>query len=685
PLARFRPTNLIHGADYYPEQWRHVPGIWDADMRLFPEAKLNTATLGVFAWTELEPAEGDYQFAWMDEIMDRLHASGQRVLLATPSGAKPNWMAVKYPEIRRVGENGQREPQGFRHNHCLTSPVYREKVGQINTRLAQRYGRHPALLGWHISNEYGGYCYCPLCKASFRDWLREKYVTLDALNDAWWSRFWSHRYTAWEQIDLIDEYIHGLRLDWKRFMTRQVATFIRQETAPLRQHAPAVPTTINLMGHYDLYDYHELAPEVDFISWDSYPVWHGQESAATPHWQIGLETTFLHDMFRAMKPDEPFLLLETTPSQVNWRPLSPLKRPGLHRTSSLLAVARGSEGVCYFQFRASRGSNEKFHSAVVNHDGGNDTRVFRDVRDLGQLFQKMQPLLGSRARPVIAVLHDYQNRWALQEMQSPINQQKKYFETCLEHYTPFWSLGQGVDVPGQSADFSRYRLIVAPMLHLLLPGTAERLTAFVENGGILVTTYLTGYVNETDLCFLGGFPGPLRKLLGIRAEEYDALPAFRQVPVEPVPGNRLGLAGSWAAKEVCELIHAETAEVIATYAGEFYAGTPAVTRQATGRGAAYHIAARMSPEFLADFTAAILREAGLVSPLPTPLPVGVTAQTRTADDGREWLFLMNFNETPATVPLGPGTWYDLETAQVAPAVIALPAVASCILTNRPLP
>ncbi len=682
PVARFRPPQLIHGADYYPEQWRHIPGVLAADLRLFKEAELNTATVGVFAWAELEPAEGVYQFDWLDEVMAGLHAHGQRVLLATPSGAKPNWLAAQYPEIRRVGEHGQREAQGFRHNHCLTSPIYREKVKLINTQIAQRYGQHPALLAWHISNEYGGYCYCPLCKAAFREWLRKKYVTLEALNDAWWSRFWSHRYTAWEQIDRLDESIHGLCLDWKRFMTHQVGTFIRAEVAPLRQVAPLIPTTTNMMGHYDLYDYHTLAPEVDFISWDSYPIWHGQEGATTPHWHVGLWTTFLHDMFRAMKPDEPFLLIETTPSQVNWGPLSPLKRPGLHRTSNLLAVSRGSAGVCYFQFRASRGSNEKFHGAVVAHDGRNDTRVFRDVQTLGQLFKNLAPLENSRPRPQIAVIQDYQSRWSVQEMQSPINQQKNYLATCVEHYAPFWQQGYGVDVPGQAADFSRYQVIVAPMLHLLLPGTAERLTAFVENGGTLVTTYLTGYVNESDLCFVGGFPGPLRKLLGIRVEELDALPAFRTVPIQPVAANALGLVGTGVAREVCELIHAETAEVMATYAGEFYTGRPAVTRQVTGRGVAYHLAARMDADFLQIFTAAILREAGLAPLLRDALPTGVTAQTRMDADGTPWMFLMNFNETPATVTLNPMTWSDLETAQEVPAALILPAFGSRILRQR---
>jgi beta-galactosidase len=682
----FRPPAFIHGADYNPEQWRNVPGIWDADMRLLNAAGLNSVSLGIFAWAELEPEEGVYCFDWMDEMFERLHANGQKIMLATPSGGKPNWMAAKYPEIRRVGEDGRRRLQGLRHNHCLTSPIYREKVTEINTQLAKRYGQHPALLAWHVSNEYGGHCHCDLCKEAFRGWLREKYGTLEKLNDAWWARFWSHTYTDWSQVDRLDESVHSMKVDWKRFMTHQVATFIRNESAPLRELTPHVPTTVNMMPGFEQYDYSALAREIDFVSWDSYPVWNAQAGETSPHWHIGMWTTFWHDHFRSMKPHLPMLLIETTPSQVNWAGVSPLKRPEVHRTSNLLAVSRGSEGVCYFQFRASRGSSEKYHGTVVSHDGRDDTRVFREVRETGDLLQTLQPLLGGLTQPEVAVLCDYQNRWAIEGSQAPINQNKNYVGTCVNHFQPFWTRGVAVDVPDQLADFARYKIVIAPMLHMLLPETTERLTAFVENGGILVTTYFTGYVNETDLCFLDGFPGPMRELTGIRVEEIDALPAFRKVPVKAADGNALGLNGPWEARDMCELIHAESAEVLATYDGEFYAGQPAVTRKATGRGATYHIAARLGEDFVDAFTSAIMREAGIATVLTPSSPVGVTAQTRTAPDGTEWLFLMNFREEPASAALEGSGWQEMETAGVTTAPgeqITLKPFGSRIFTRSP--
>jgi beta-galactosidase len=281
----------------------------------------------------------------------------------------------------------------------------------------------------------------------------------------------------------------------------------------------------------------------------------------------------------------------------------------------------------------------------------------------------------------VAVLCDHQNRWALQEMQSPVKGAVNYLGTCVDHYAPFWQRGIGVDVPDQTADLSRYKIVIAPELQMLLPGTAERLTAFVENGGILVTTYLTGYVNETDLCFLGGFPGPLRELLGIRIEEIDALPGFRKVSVKTTANNSAGLSGTWEARDICELIHAESAEVLAVYDGEFYAGMPAVTRKQTGRGAAYHIGARLDGEFIETLTSAILREAGIPLPLATTLPVGVTAQSRISPDGTQWMFLMNFNETPATVDLGKGAWLDFENHGERSQSIKLSAFGSRIFTS----
>lgn len=670
--------HLLYGGDYNPEQWLETPEVWDEDNRLMRSAHINTVSLGIFAWATLEPEEGTYNFDWLDEQMNRLHASGVRVNLATPSGAKPAWMAQKYPEIRRVGQNGLREPQQGRHNHCPTSPVYREKVHQMNTRLAERYAQHPALQLWHVSNEYGGYCYCDLCFEAFQNWLRARYNNnLDALNRAYWSRFWSHTYTAWEQINTIDDAVHGLQLDWRRFMTDQVTDFLRVEIAPLRRHTPNVPVTTNFMGLYDAYNYWKLAEPLDVVCWDSYPNWHGPESDG----ETACGVSFIHDIYRALKGGRPWLLLETTPSSVNWSPISRPRRPGMNRLNGLQAVAHGSDAVLYFQWRKGRGGFEKFHGAVVDH-AGSDNRVFRECAALGAELTHLSAVAGAQTPAQVALIYDWENEWAIKFAQGPRNRNKDYGSTCRDHYRPFWRRGVSVDVIDSTvSDLTPYKLLVAPMLYMLRPGVTERIREWVVSGGTLVATYLTGLVDESDLCFLGGFPGPLRPVLGVWAEEIDVLHDHQTQTVQATDAGRtLGLSGDYTARQLCEVIHPEGAEVLATYQTDYYAQTPAVTRHAYGKGTAYYIASRNESRFADDLLGGLIESLALPRALDTDLPDGVTAQTRVGANGETFLFVLNFTPESRTVNVGTGL-VDTETEQSVPDVLTLDAYGARILTR----
>ncbi|MDP3179767.1 MAG: beta-galactosidase, partial [Spirochaetaceae bacterium] len=375
--------SIWHGGDYNPDQWLERPDIQDEDFRLFPLAGVNVVSIGIFAWTRLEPEDGRYDFSWLDSIMDRLEAAGMKAILATPTGAKPAWMSRAYPEILRCGPDRQRDLHGQRHNHCYTSPVYRRKAIAVNAELARRYGARPVLALWHVSNEYGGECHCPLCQEAFRSWLRERYGSLESLNAAWWTDFWSHRFTEWNQVESPSPRgelsIHGLALDWKRFVDHQSLDFFKAESAPLRELCPSVPITVNMMGTYPGLNYWNWAPHVDVVSWDSYPRWHNAEADDASE---ASRTAFVHDLTRSLK-GRSWLLMESTPSQVNWQPVNRLKKPGMHRLSSLQALAHGSDSVMYFQWRKGRGGFEKFHGAVVDHGGGEGTRVFREVAELG--------------------------------------------------------------------------------------------------------------------------------------------------------------------------------------------------------------------------------------------------------------------------------------------------------------
>ncbi|MDD5679374.1 MAG: beta-galactosidase [Kiritimatiellae bacterium] len=662
-ITRYPPISVkcphfLHGGDYNPEQWADTPEIWDEDLRLMKLARCNVMTIGVFSWSQLEPEENKFTFDWLDTIMDKLAQNGIYAALATPSGARPAWMSLKYPEVLRVTSEGRRQFHRERHNHCRTSPVYREKCRRINTKLAERYKDHPALLAWHISNEINGdECHCDLCLAAFRRWLREKYANdLGRLNRAWWTRFWSHEFSDWEQIRPVDPSVHGMMLDWKRFITDQAIDFFRNEIAPLRALTPDIPVTTNFMGVSSTLNYWKFAREVNVVSWDSYPPWHSPQGDT----MTACQAAFTHDTNRCLKGGRPFMLMESTPSATNWAQVCKLKRPGAHLLTSLQAVAHGSDTVQYFQWRKSRGGAEKFHGAVVDHGGGENTRVFRDVARVGEVLAKLDAVIGTTVPAEVAIVHDWENRWALDLMQGlGLDLRRSNTVTCMAHYRPFWARGIPMDVIDQMCDFSRYKLLITPMAYMLREGFAGRVEQFVASGGVWVATYWTGIVDENDLCFPGGWPGGgLRDVLGIRDEETDATWPDEHNRVVFSAGNPLGLTGEYESRDIHALIHAESAEVLAAYGRDFYAGRPALTRKAYKQGWAYYMASRNSDAFLNDFYGRLARDLKLRQALPGDLPDGVSAQMR-ADGKREFVFIMNFNAEKQSVDTGNETFTDM--------------------------
>ncbi|OAT22063.1 beta-galactosidase [Buttiauxella noackiae ATCC 51607] len=679
PLSAKLPA-LLHGADYNPEQWENYPGIIDKDISMMKQAKCNVMSVGIFSWAKLEPHEGLYDFAWLDEIVEKLYAAGIHVFIATPSGARPAWMSQKYPQVLRVGRDRVPALHGGRHNHCMTSPVYRKKVQQINQQLAERYAHHPAVIGWHISNEYGGECHCDRCQQKFRLWLQDRYQTLEKLNEAWWSTFWSHTYTDWSQIESPapqgEVSIHGLNLDWRRFNTAQVTEFCTEEAKPLKAANPELPTTTNFMEYFYDYDYWKLAQAIDFISWDSYPMWHREEDET----QLACYTAMYHDLMRTLKQGKPFVLMESTPSATNWQPTSKLKKPGMHILSSLQAVAHGADSVQYFQWRKSRGSVEKFHGAIVDHVGHIDTRVGREVSELGRILEQMAPVTGSRVEAQVAIIFDWESRWAMDDAQGPRNCGMEYEKTVVDHYRPFWEQGIAVDVINADCDLSGYKLVIAPMLYMVREGFAEKATRFVEQGGQFVATYWSGVVNETDLCHLGGFPGPLRPLLGIWAEEIDCLADGESNIVQGLSGNNAGLQGPYQVRHLCELIHSEGAQVLAHYRDDFYAGYPAVTVNHVGKGKAWYVASRNDAAFQRDFFNNIVNELNLPRALDCTFPQGVTAHRRT-DGESEFIVVQNYSALEQSVTL-PAEFLDMVGKQTVQGNLTLAPWGSRVLNRR---
>lgn len=652
---------MLHGGDYNPDQWLDRPDILKQDIVLMKEAHVNCVSVAIFAWAQLEPQEGVYDFGWLGRIIGQLYENGIYTILATPTGARPAWMAQKYPEVLRVDSSLHRNHMGERHNHCYTSPVYREKARQINVRLSQAFGKHPGVILWHISNEYGGECYCELCQEAFRQWLKEKYRTLEALNHAWWIGFWSHTYTDWSQIEPPlprgESHCHGLSLDWKRFVTHQTVDFCQKEIEAVREGGSQLPATTNLMGFYKDLNYNKFQDVLDIISWDNYPDWHGPQDPV----DLAAEIACTHDLMRCIN-QKPFLLMESTPSTVNWRSASKLKRPGMHMLSSLQAVAHGSNSVQYFQWRKGRGACEKFHGAVLDHYGKSDTRVFQETARLGNRLEGLSQVCKTNLKPQAAILFDWENWWAAEDSQGPRNSGLHYKETVLAHYRAFWKLGIPVDIIDMEKELSGYQLVVAPMLYLYRANIAEKMKKFVELGGTLVGTYWSGIVNDTDLCYLGGMPGGgMAEVFGLRSEEIDALYDGQY--------NAMSFQGvRYRISELCDLVKTNTAAVLSTYEDDFYAGQPSLTVNRYGKGKAYYLAAKAEDTFYVDFYRLLAEENGVAPALDGRLPHGVTASLRKGS--QDIVIVQNYNEKPAAVPLN-ASYTDLETGNVLSGTLEL--------------
>ncbi len=576
-------SKILYGGDYNPEQW--PPSIWDDDYSAFDQAAIDTLTVGTFSWSMIQPDKSRYDFSTLDQIIQRAVDEGRHVVLSTATGAMPPWLVTEFPEVARTDFEGRAHVYGQRHNHCPNSTVFAEFSGRLAGLLAERYSTVPDLVAWHVGNEYGGACYCQKCAAEFRKWLQKKYGSLDSLNESWNTTFWSHRFSGWDQIvppNALSEHwkgpdytaFQGITLDYMRFMSDSLLANFRNEKKAIRNHDKVTPVTTNFMGPYRPIDYHRWAESLDFVSWDNYPA--SRDDPAS--------IAFGHDLMRGIKQGQPFWIMEQSPSITASRDVNPVKRPGVLRLWSWQAVAHGADAVLYFQMRQSRGACEKYHGAVLDHSGRTDTRTFREVSELGNEFRHVgEHTLFGRTPSQVALLFDWDNWWAC-EITDGLNRNVKYLDVIKRYYTALWKINVSVDIVSVDSDLSGYQMVVAPILHMLKADIVDRLEEVESRGGSIVFTFWSGRVDSSDNAFQMDIPGPLKSLCGVRVLETDS--AGPDV-LNPIIGRDRDTGESVQIAEsefVFEILSPEGAETVGSYGEDFYAGSPAITRNVSAHG-----------------------------------------------------------------------------------------------------
>ena len=666
--ALTRERGLLYGCDYNPEQWPRE--VWHEDVALMQAAGINLVTVGVFSWALLEPRPGELQLDWLGDVIDLLHAGGIAVDLATPTASPPAWLGLRWPETRAVTADGVRLSHGSRNHFCPSSPVYRERALAVAGALIDRFASHPAVRLWHIGNEYGQVCHCDLCGTEFQGWLQRRYGTLDELNRAWGTTFWSQHYDDWTEIvpPRAAPYLINptQTLDFRRFASDQLLALYLEQRALVRRAAPETPVTTNFMGFHPLTDYWQWAPEVDVVADDTY----GDPADEDSPLRQGLA----HDLMRGLAGGAPWMLMEQAPSAVNWRPHNLPKTPGRMRLDSLRAIARGADGSCFFQWRQSAFGAERFHTALVPH-AGPDTRVHRAVRAHGTDLRRLERVAGMRVETRAALVFDWSSWWAAEERGMP-SDRLRVMDQMLAYYRPLWRSGITVDVVHPGGDLTGYDLVVAPQLYLVDDADAENLRGVVERGGVLLLGPFSGTADADAHIRLGRFPVPFADLIGGSGEEYCPLP-------DAGVAVRSESLGGFTATTWGERLRLDDGEAVATFGGCDLDGLPAVLRRSAPSGGEAWYVATVPPQAVLDEivlrcarAAGVVGATGLVPDAGEPLPDGVEAVRRG-----DVLFLLNISTEARDVPLL-GRHRDLLTGTEAAGTVRLGPEDALALIER---
>jgi beta-galactosidase len=667
PLLGNRLPHIAYGGDYNPDQWPEE--VWAEDVRLMREAGVNLVSLAIFSWSRLQPREDAWDFGWLDRVLDLLHEGGVRVDLATATASPPPWLSHAHPEMLPVMADGVGLWPGARQHYCPSSPVYRTAAGRLVEAIATRYASHPALAMWHVGNEYGCHvaaCFCDVSAEAFRMWLRRRYATIEELNRAWGTDFWSQRYSTWEEIlppRRAPTWPNPTQqLDYMRFSSDELLECYKSEHGILTKHSPGVPITTNFMQFFKPLDYWKWAEREDIVSDDVY------QDPLDPDASMG--AAMAGDLMRSLGRGRPWVLMEQTTSRVNWREINAAKAPGQMRLWSYQAVARGADGVLFFQWRQSRAGAEKHHSAMVPHGPIETSPTWQEVVRLGAELQGLDDVCGTRVPAEVAIVFDWDSWWAL-ELPSKPSAKLRALDQVRSYYRHLFDANITADFAPSTRDLSKYKLVLVPNLYLVSDEAAANLNRYVSEGGALVMSCFSGIVDEREHIRLGGYPAPFAEMLGLRVEDFFPLGEDDVIPVRFDDG--LEVEGRiWS-----ELIRPGDAEVIATFGLGGLIGEPAVTRNSYGKGSAMYVGTVLEEPAMASLLMSAWTEAGVASVAGTPAGVEVV---RRQGAGHSFLFVLNHHDAEIQVHAGRGV--DLITGEkVGPRGLLLPPYGVAVIAE----
>jgi beta-galactosidase len=592
---------LAYGGDYNPEQWDE--DVWLEDVRLMREAHVNLVTVGVFSWSKLQPRQDSFDFGWLDRVLDLLHENGVAVDLATATASPPPWLTHLHPEILPVTADGVRLSPGSRQHFCPNSAAFRGAAEVLVRKLAERYGTHPALAMWHVGNEYGCHvpaCWCEESARAFRDWLQAKYGSLEALNEKWTATFWSQQYSDWAEV--LPPRRTSARpnltqlLDFQRFSSDAFLECFELEHSILAEVTPGVPVTTNFMGLFKPVDYWKWAQREDLVSNDSYPE---PENPDSP-----MKEAMVGDLMRSLRGGQPWLLMEQTTRRTVHCVVNVAKTSSQLRLGSYQALARGSDGVMFFQWRQSRGGAELMQSAMVPQGSSTTSTVWADVVRLGRELTELADLKGARVEAHVAIVLDWESWWALEQPGQPSSLVGQ-IERLESFYRPLYELNITADFVRPDSDLSRYRLVLVPNLFLVSDGGAANLSQYVRSGGTIVVSFFSGIVDQDDRILLGGYPAPFKEMLGLEVDDWRPLPKIEKLKIRYADGTE-ATADLWS-----ELVINHGARTIASFEGGELDGNAAITEHAYGEGRAIYLATRPERAATASLIERICRESGV--------------------------------------------------------------------------